>query len=69
MSSTGNAIEPLRELLDAVTSRLAALEAHCGITPAAATAVRSPRPGPKKSVSISGLEKTPSSRHLSGNCK
>jgi len=64
MASTGAAIEPLRELLSAVTSRLEALEAHCGIT---GLSVKSPRPGPKKSVSIKGLEKTPSSRHLSGD--
>lgn len=61
MASTVNAIEPLRELLDAVTTRLATLEAHCGITSTVA------RPSPKKSVSIKGLEKTPSSRHISGD--
>jgi len=59
------ATEPLRDLLASVTSRLAALEAHCGI--AVTDTVRSPRPGPKKSVSIKGLEKTPSSRHVTGD--
>lgn len=55
---TGNAIDPLRELLDAVTSRLAALESHCGITSTASS--------PTKNAPA--LQKTPSSRHISGDC-
>jgi len=54
---TGNAIDPLRELLDAVTSRLAALESHCGITSTASS--------PTKNAPA--LQKTPSSRHISGD--
>jgi len=60
MASTGNAIGPLSELLDAVTSRLRALEAHCGIDSTLAAASST-------STSVPGLEKTPSSRHISGN--
>jgi len=63
MASTSNAIDPLRELLDGVTTRLAALESHCGIASTATTS------GPVKSSSGSatGLQKTPSSRHISGD--
>jgi len=58
MTSNGNAVAPLLDLLEAVTSRLAALEAHCGITTTAATPSTS---------SATGLQKTPSSRHISGD--
>jgi hypothetical protein len=63
MASSGTAIDPLRELLDAVTTRLAALEAHCGITSSAVAS--SPA---KSSGAAPALQKTPSSRHISGDC-
>lgn len=62
MASSGTAIDPLRELLDAVTTRLAALEAHCGITSSAVAS--SPA---KSSGAAPALQKTPSSRHISGD--
>lgn len=60
MASNTSAIDPLRELLDAVTTRLAALEAHCGITSTAVASGSSSGPA-------GGLQKTPSSRHISGD--
>ena len=63
MASNGSVIDPLKELLDGVTSRLAALEAHCGISSDASTS------SPSKSAPGGGLQKTPSSRHISGDCK
>lgn len=61
MASNGSAIDPLKDLLESVTSRLAALEAHCGIEASA------DRSSSTKSVPA-GLQKTPSSRHVSGDC-
>ncbi|KAL3907863.1 MAG: hypothetical protein SGILL_008700, partial [Bacillariaceae sp.] len=53
-------IDPLREFLDAVVTRIENLETHCGITPSAAA-------GAALTASSShGLEKTPSTRHMSG---
>lgn len=59
MASNGSAVDPLKDLLASVTSRLAALEAHCGISGSAP-------PSPSKSAPA-GLQKTPSSRHISGD--
>jgi len=58
--ASNSAIDPLKDLLETVTARLAALEAHCGITSSAATS------SPSKSAPA-GLQKTPSSRHISGD--
>eukprot|EP00531_Pseudo-nitzschia_arenysensis_P003850 CAMPEP_0116135866 /NCGR_PEP_ID=MMETSP0329-20121206/11421_1 /TAXON_ID=697910 /ORGANISM="Pseudo-nitzschia arenysensis, Strain B593" /LENGTH=507 /DNA_ID=CAMNT_0003630699 /DNA_START=67 /DNA_END=1590 /DNA_ORIENTATION=- len=51
-------LDPLKDLLESVTSRLAALEAHCGISSATASPTK---------AAPAGLEKTPSSRHISGD--
>jgi adenylyl cyclase-associated protein len=61
MVSSSKVIDPLRELLDAVTTRLAVLEDHCGIT---SNAPSSPMKSPSKKDL---LQKTPSSRHISGD--
>jgi len=63
MVSNGNAVDPLKNLLDTVTARLAALEAHCGIT-SSSTVATPTSPSPSKAT----LQKTPSSRHISGDC-
>ncbi|KAG7347597.1 adenylate cyclase associated (CAP) C terminal-domain containing protein [Nitzschia inconspicua] len=54
-------IDPLREFLDAVVTRIEALETHCGISSAAVSSG-----GALTSSSTHTLEKTPSTRHISG---
>ena len=52
-------LDPLREFLDAVVTRIETLEAHCGIAvkPDAATSAAS---------SATKMQKTPSVKHLTG---
>mmetsp|Transcript_11917 Transcript_11917/g.28546 ORF Transcript_11917/g.28546 Transcript_11917/m.28546 type:complete len:513 (-) Transcript_11917:1057-2595(-) len=54
-------LDPLREFLDAVVTRIETLESHCGISGAAVTATESSTP-----TKHSALEKTPSARHITG---
>ena len=54
-------LDPLREFLDAVVTRIENLEAHCGIS--AATVTSSDGASTPKH---SALEKTPSARHITG---
>jgi hypothetical protein len=54
-------IDPLRDFLDAVVTRIETLEQHCGICPHA-----SGSPSALTGSSTHGLEKTPSTRHISG---
>eukprot|EP00537_Pseudo-nitzschia_pungens_P008015 CAMPEP_0172372170 /NCGR_PEP_ID=MMETSP1060-20121228/46266_1 /TAXON_ID=37318 /ORGANISM="Pseudo-nitzschia pungens, Strain cf. cingulata" /LENGTH=512 /DNA_ID=CAMNT_0013098037 /DNA_START=161 /DNA_END=1699 /DNA_ORIENTATION=+ len=58
MASTSNVVDPLRAYLDAITARLAALEAHCGFA-----STSSPPVSPSKAA----LQKTPSARHIAGS--
>lgn len=63
MAPTQNkAVDPLREFLDVVTTRLEALEAHCGIKASASSPTQA-----LSSSSNHGLQKTPSSRHIAGS--
>ena len=57
MASKGK-LDPLREFLDAVVTRIENLETHCGIAPAAGASSGSSSGG------TSALEKSPSVRHL-----
>lgn len=62
-NSENNAIFALGEFLDNVTSRLEALESHCGISSTSSTNAVA-----MNSVSsVHALQKTPSSRHISGS--
>jgi len=58
-----NAVDPLREYLDGVTTRLEALESHCGLSNnnAKTTSLSN-----SMGSSLSSLQKTPSARHLGG---
>jgi len=58
MAST---VDPLREFLDAVVTRIENLEAHCGIKGSASLS------SAKSSSASPALEKTPSARHISGD--
>lgn len=60
MSSTSNVVDPLRAYLEAVTARLAVLEAHCGVNTAS-----SPPPSPGKASAA--LQKVPSARHIAAS--
>jgi hypothetical protein len=54
-------LDPLREFLDAVSTRIEALEVHCGLSGSAAVAASS------ETHKHATLEKTPSARHISGD--
>jgi len=56
-SKTQNQLDPLRDFLDAVVTRIEALEAHCGMS----SGVKSPA-----SSGGAAIQKTPSVKHLSG---
>ena len=56
------AVDPLREFLEAVVTRIETLEAHCGLSGAAPSSSVA-----KSSTSSTTLEKTPSARHISGD--
>mmetsp|Transcript_26024 Transcript_26024/g.30030 ORF Transcript_26024/g.30030 Transcript_26024/m.30030 type:complete len:525 (+) Transcript_26024:299-1873(+) len=61
-------VDPLREFLDGVTKRLEELESHCGLSNNVASSSSSSSCGQALSSSSShGLQKTPSSRHISGS--
>jgi hypothetical protein len=55
MATAQNKLDPLREFLDAVVSRIENLESHCGLSS-----------GASAGSSAGGLNKTPSVRHISG---
>ena len=56
-SKTQNQLDPLRDFLDAVVTRIEALEAHCGLS----SGLKSPT-----SSGGAAIQKTPSVKHLSG---
>jgi xanthine dehydrogenase iron-sulfur cluster and FAD-binding subunit A len=58
-------VDPLREFLEAVTTRLEALESHCGISNNAASSSSSAQA--LSGSSSQGLQKTPSSRYIAGS--
>lgn len=57
-------LDPLREFLDAVVTRIENLETHCGID-GKAVAVKAV--GETTAKHYVALEKTPSARHISGD--
>jgi len=59
--SSQNKLDPLREFLDAVVTRLEALEAHCGLSSGVSKSAAS-----MGSSSSHGMQKTPSVKHLTG---
>ena len=60
-------VDPLREFLDGVTKRLEELESHCGLSNNVASCSSSSSGQALSSSSSHGLQKTPSSRHISGS--
>ncbi len=55
--SSQKKLDPLRDFLDAVVTRIEALEAHCGITMTKSSSAHS---------SGNTMQKTPSVKHLTG---
>ena len=69
--SKAKAVDPLRDFLDAVVTRIENLEAHVGISGAAVAASSSSGGGAAAALSSSSthstaLQKSPSSRHIAG---
>ena len=58
-SKTQKQLDPLRDFLDAVVTRIEALEAHCGLS----SGVKSPS---SHGSGGTAMQKTPSVKHLSG---
>ena len=70
--SKAKAVDPLRDFLDAVVTRIENLEAHVGISGAAVAASSSSGGGgaaaalSSSSTHSTALQKSPSSRHIAG---
>ena len=67
--SKAKAVDPLREFLDAVVTRIENLEAHVGISGGAVAASPSAAGGgalSSSSTHSAAIQKSPSSRHIAG---
>ena len=68
--SKAKAVDPLREFLDAVVTRIENLEAHVGISGGAVAASPSGGGGggalSSSSTHSAAIQKSPSSRHIAG---